>query len=85
MLERSYEMKDNVEKLIRRIDVAKCEAEADFVIINANVVNVFLRKVALQNVSVVDDTLFRSSVSCTGVCFRGELPQRLWTLTIPLM
>ena len=57
MLERSYEMKDNVEKLIRRIDVAKCEAEADFVITNANVVNVFLRKVALQNVSVVDGVI----------------------------
>lgn len=41
-------------KIARRIAVARGEAPADLVICNANVVNVFLRSVAVQNVAIVD-------------------------------
>ena len=45
---------EDVAKIARRIDVATGKAPADLVIRNANVVNVFLRKVELCDVAVVD-------------------------------
>ena len=45
---------EDVAKIARRIDVATGKAPADLVIRNANVVNVFLRKVELCDVAVAD-------------------------------
>ena len=62
------QLEAQIAKIKRRMDVAHKQAKADLVIRNANLVNVFLKSVALRDVAISDGVV-------AGIFPAGEGPE----------